>query len=534
MFTILQALASSDKTVEIIKAIGSVWPLLVVIVFTTIFVIYRKQLGLYLSKFNKVSGKTPLVEVNFEKQTEDQYVKNQIFEEKVVKEISKEGIQNNELTVEPEISFHDIYLKLCEGKISEANNQFLVIQTKETNPIIKEENHITFLYYKQMYSNTNTLLELQEKVDNTTNNAVKNLGNRFLADCYFNSKDYELALKKYFEAYAISQDESERTQIILDVSNCYRDMGKNEKAIDYLKGSIKKTSNKINIAKIYFRLSSFYDISSNWVEKCLALELAVNNNPNNQSYLFEAAFNCSNTDGENNQSLLPLSVLHYTDLVRYNGDSSAGFNNLGVAFDSFKLKNKAIEMYRKAHELKETLASSNIANKYLAEGFFQEAKILLNTAKLEDDVHQNVWDSLKKIADEEEREEKEEKRILSEAKLTQMFLRDFATIFFSDDLNISTDYSGVWKFNNEIVEMTPQTNPEIVVLSWTDNGDRYKANLKLKNTLAFIEEGECIRNGYSYHSTKLMSLGMLSDNSIKIILLDKENKTQLNRFVFCR
>lgn len=61
---LLQVTPSTDRTVEIIKAIGSSWPLILIIIATIVFFIYRKRI--FNIKLNPTSVKTPIGDFQFE------------------------------------------------------------------------------------------------------------------------------------------------------------------------------------------------------------------------------------------------------------------------------------------------------------------------------------------------------------------------------------------------------------------------------------------------------------------------------------
>jgi hypothetical protein len=66
-FILLDETASPNKTVEIIKAIGSTWPFLLTVSGIIFLIIYRKEIGRFLSKFSKISTKSIAGELSFER-----------------------------------------------------------------------------------------------------------------------------------------------------------------------------------------------------------------------------------------------------------------------------------------------------------------------------------------------------------------------------------------------------------------------------------------------------------------------------------
>ena len=55
-------------------------------------------------------------------------------------------------------------------------------------------------------------------------------------------------------------------------------------------------------------------------------------------------------------------------------------NNLGVQYETLKMPGKCVESYYKSADHKETLAMANLAQKYLDQGFVNNAKELIDKA----------------------------------------------------------------------------------------------------------------------------------------------------------
>lgn len=74
-----------------------------------------------------------------------------------------------------------------------------------------------------------------------------------------------------------------------------------------------------------------------------------------------------------------LSVYHYT-MIPERERSAIAYNNLGVAYSEFRLTARAVSSFRKAKEMEETLAISNLAFRYIDAGFLDDAKLLCDEA----------------------------------------------------------------------------------------------------------------------------------------------------------
>lgn len=119
-----------------------------------------------------------------------------------------------------------------------------------------------------------------------------------------------------------------------------------------------------------------------------------------------------------------LSLLHYLT-IPYREREAGTWNNIGVEYGRFNLNGKAVEAYRMAEELGETLAMSNLAQKLLNAGFLKEAEEICNKAVKKENYHKNIGNAIARIKDISEEEEKRQKEILGKAKPYREFYGDY-------------------------------------------------------------------------------------------------------------
>ena len=135
-----------------------------------------------------------------------------------------------------------------------------------------------------------------------------------------------------------------------------------------------------------------------------------------------------------------LAMLHYLK-IPYQERAAGTWNNLGVEFDHFDLESKSIVAYRKAEELGETLAMSNLAQKLIRGGFIAEAEEVCERAVKIKDYHKNVGYAITRIKDLPEEEAKKEKEITTKAVPVGEFYRDYGQGLISETV---PDVVGVW------------------------------------------------------------------------------------------
>src|SRR5262249_26230804 len=99
--------------------------------------------------------------------------------------------------------------------------------------------------------------------------------------------------------------------------------------------------------------------------------------------------------------------------------------NLGVAFERTGLLGKAVSAYRESERLGETLAMSNLAQKFMSAGFLSEAEEECEKALKIENFHQNVASTLAELRIAPEEEDKRQTETLEKAKPRSDFYRLF-------------------------------------------------------------------------------------------------------------
>jgi tetratricopeptide (TPR) repeat protein len=515
---LLQVKDSANNVVQIINAIGNAWPLFLIVILTVTFIIYRKKIGNYLLRFNKVSGKGPLIEVNLEK-TQGSDTSSQLFDQ--TNEPSNESKTEDfkkEIPNVKEPGFFEIYMELTKSEVAKADIIFQQIQEKESDPVEKEKNYLLLLALKHLHSGTNKISELEKIAITSTNEEIKFRAYKYLGNCYLKAKDFVTAQANYEKAFSLASEEEEKSSIGLLIAQTLSESGKEIEAIEYLKNINPIFSSTTIKAKLFATIAKYYD-NEHWIEKCLALELAVANDPNNTSNLFEAAYVYSNSEKRNSDKFAPLSLLHYKDAVSYQPDLAIAFNNMGVSYDDLSLANKSIEAFKKSIELKNTLALANLANRYISIGCLDEAQAMLNKVKDYENVHENIWSALKKIQDNLNEENEKEEKIMQDAKRTQIFLREFASLYFSNETITLHNIEGNWKVKGVNVEYNQLVNSDHFEFKWIESEKKFTIRLNAKKGSAIIGDGEYIKKGH-YSADKLSVFAIVSKNSLKLLLYD--------------
>jgi tetratricopeptide (TPR) repeat protein len=171
-------------------------------------------------------------------------------------------------------------------------------------------------------------------------------------------------------------------------------------------------------------------------------EAALDIDPCDTKLRFSLAYAYSNKDVDQ------LALLHYKKLTETTVDKVA-LNNLGVQYEKLKMPGKCVESYYKSADHNETLAMANLAQKYLNQGFLNNAKEFINRAnKLSNEgikPDYRVGNAQKRVNDLIEEENKTEEAILLEAEKERKFRVNYSKAFCSDKIIGKTNIEGVWE-----------------------------------------------------------------------------------------
>jgi Tfp pilus assembly protein PilF len=170
-------------------------------------------------------------------------------------------------------------------------------------------------------------------------------------------------------------------------------------------------------------------------ENLAIMERIVEVDPSDVDTRFSLAYKhseCGNND---------LALYHYLKIPTLDR-SSTTWNNLGVTFDQFSLPAKSVESYRRAEKLDGTLAMSNLAQKFISEGFLPEAKKQCDDALMIEDYHKNIESTLARLKELPDKENEKEAELLEKAKPKSDFYKQFGRAVSRADPN---ELTGRWE-----------------------------------------------------------------------------------------
>ncbi len=132
----------------------------------------------------------------------------------------------------------------------------------------------------------------------------------------------------------------------------------------------------------------------------------------------------------------------------------------------------AVDSYRKAYALGNTLSAANQAYLYLNIGFAEEASRLLDEAQQQDDPHPNVAAAIAAVSRKREQDEETEKSVMKRAREQRAFLSAYAERYFAPSTVSTSSFDGEWQ-SDEGYRISISQQGETIEASWTSNKKTY-------------------------------------------------------------
>jgi tetratricopeptide (TPR) repeat protein len=132
-----------------------------------------------------------------------------------------------------------------------------------------------------------------------------------------------------------------------------------------------------------------------------AYEESLQNDPTDTKFRFDVAHLYGEAHAEE------LSFFHYNQILKTTPEDPAVLNNAGVAAERLQWVVNSMQLYRRAEELGNSLASANLGYRFLGAGFKPEALALLEQSRERhgSKVHRNVLMAIGRAAEIEQQED---------------------------------------------------------------------------------------------------------------------------------
>lgn len=311
-----------------------------------------------------------------------------------------------------------------EAGIEKINRAYL-----ETSDALSGDNRITWethIAWARLHAGKGgSLNRVKELADlNPKNSKVI----EYLARAFSHYKERTRSAEAYIAAAAATDDVERKAVLWRAAAKQYiadKDFVKAQKMAD----QIRQASSGAPPILITFA-GALLDIAKaqdNFYGSIAAMERILELKPDDIDTRFNIALKQS--EKENND----LALHHYLK-IPFQDRSPAAWNNIGVTFEQLKLSGKAVEAYRRAAGMEETLAMSNLGNKLLGVGFVNEAREQCEAALKIENPHKNVGELLARATELPELEDKRQDQILETSKPKVEFYRKLGEAVSAGDV----------------------------------------------------------------------------------------------------
>ncbi len=484
----------NNNTIEIIKTIGSQWKFLLVVFFIIIFIVKWKTIWSFVSNFTQVRVKRG--ETEFELHRKENKEENEVINQEKEKPTG-EAIEddNEELPkAKEENNIRFLYHEaLRERKFKEAKDLFDKILEKEDNSKKRKEEIIQNYYWRHHYGDTSAFTELENYTLGIENdNEQKSLGLYYLSLIYKEANNYPKAVDLASKAFEITTDNNQKAYCISKISEYYLENDNQKESLEIIIKNIDSINEKEPKTTLYRALANYYKKTDNKLLESVAYQKALELSPNNTYLLFESAYSYSETE----DGLKDLGFLLYKKLLGFNSKDQNALNNIGVAYKNLGLEIKSIEQYKKAFELNNSLAGSNIAYQLIHLGFVKEAEEYLDKADEFENTHENVYSATSSIKAKIKGEKELEEKIIKKANRKYRFFNHFGNAIFTHK-SIKIKISNKWHLKETPVLITQNNN--VIDLSWEIGEEKHSISGIITNNSIIATYKKPKKNIYSYN-----------------------------------
>lgn len=357
-----------------------------------------------------------------------------------------------------------------EGNIDDAKRIFKEYELNEQDENKLIEKKAFFLYILFVKGKDNTAItQLENMVESTKNENTRQHVLESLSLCYRESSQTQKEIHVWRHAIEKFSSENLANEAVINLALALQREGDVESAQKLLiekLASIKKQSLKANI---YSALAIIEKSKGNNKLSVYCKDLSLQYNPNNRDELFNSAFTASE------ENVKEISFSNYITLLNIDRNNAAALNNLGVLAKETGLEIKAVENYKKATNLKHTLAMSNLGYLFLNSGFVEEAEEIAKKASQMDNPNPTVYSLLSNINQKKEEQNKKWNELIEKYFKKQKQIRNYTEQFY---LGSSDKLDGEWILNNnDEISININSASGIVNASWNESINKYSSDL---------------------------------------------------------
>lgn len=443
-------------SIGLVQAIGSLWKLLGVIAFLVVILVFRQELKKALSGLRIFRVKRGETEVSLEKELPGELKKLGEVALIETKQESQEVRRIEEIVKpkEPIEWFIEMEDAFRENRYPDAEEAFKKLQASEEAAVERIRNEAFYLgrrYGKGLEPNAPQRLEELAKNEEVRGDVLS-----WLAWCYEFSQHYAEAVELHKRALAEKISDEDKASHVVSIAEDMYKMGQKEAGINFITSNFGISESDPGKAILYRGIASLYGKVGNTPMKAIALQKALQFRMEDKSLLFDAAY------AQSEAKLSRLCAMNYYTLLKFSQDHDVALNNLGVECETLGMRIKSIEYYNRAAEQGSTLAMENLAYRFMDQGFGDEARNLLDAARVMENPHKNIGAALANLEDRKENENKKWEGVTNDGIRQQEFFWEYAEGYFLP-LSGRVSFVGEWVSDTGEIFVIEEKDGEIII-----------------------------------------------------------------------
>lgn len=449
----------------IIEEIASLWKLGFAICFFVGLVlaatVFRRQIRDLLEKA-KIHVKRGETEVSLDRSIEPRLPERTLQEQEVspAREEKKGKVSATESTTETDWEV-EMWVRFNDQDLKAVKEAYEKLQNAEGDPEKKLEHELWYQWMRYRKGDADAQRAIQQLEERLADHPkTLNLLRRLDASCYDFSENHLAAAERYKDAAQSSQSEVERARNIGSAAGSLADAGRVAEAHSLPRDTLKTITEPDAQAELYLALAERYAAEGRKEERAIMLEKALVGRPNSVRIHFDAGYAYGEAD------IRPLSVSHYNKTLGINPKHASALNNIGVAFADLGANKLAVDYYKRAITVGETLASANLAYILMDAGAWEEAAKVLKEAQAAEDIHPNVNNALVKLRAIETENEDRRTAISKLAAEFREFALNYADAMVSGNLQFTP--AGEWECANAKAIEIRKLSGNRIEIRWTD------------------------------------------------------------------
>jgi hypothetical protein len=364
--------------------------------------------------------------------------------------------------------------------------------------------------------NVSDLLGLEEAVADKTNGDMA-LG--ALARIALMGHDYRGAIDKFCAAANVATNSSMAFSYVLDAAKVHQELGELAAARRLLIGAVNTNNRRDLHLRMLVALADIYDFHDDKRIRAALLAQAARLSPADVKVCFDASYSLAES------SMTHLALMQYAALLKLEPKNSAALNNIGLLCSELDMSARAAEYLHRAHEGSDSLATANLAQRYLTAGFLDQAEKLLLVARKQENAHEDLGGVQSRLSNRRKSEEEAWRAAIKTAVRESLFLSDFAAAFLAPD--VEDAFLVPWETSAENIIQFRQLAGQLVA-EVGDKEHRKRFILQVAGRAAtctsqdwdkYLHQFKESRTGYAYLSSDLTEINVLwisGTNSSKV------------------